>query len=308
MRGLAGIALMAGAMACFAAMDTTTKFLSVAVPALMVIWARSVFQLGLVCATLLPRRGLVLLRTRHPMLQGGRALLLLGTALTGYIGIRAMPLPEFTAIVLLTPLALTVVSAVGRRQPVPAFRWACVVAGFAGALLVLRPQAHGTGAVALLALAIVAANTAYQWVTSRVARIDDAGTTQFYTGAVGTVVTSLGVPFVWQALSSLQWLQVGLVCVLGMSGHQLLILAYGRGVVSQLAPYLYLQLVFAALSGWLMFAHAPDTWTLAGLAMIGASGVLGAAMERRRSLAASAAEQRLSSASSQGALQPPRIS
>jgi len=293
MRGLAGVALMAGAMACFAAMDTTTKFLSVAVPALMVIWARSVFQLGFTCATLLPRRGRAVLRTRHPAMQCARAVLLLGTSLTGYIGIRAMPLPEFTSIVLLTPLALTLVSAFVLRQPVPGFRWLCVAAGFAGALLVLRPQAHGTAAVALLALAIVATNTAYQWVTSRVARIDDASTTQFYTGAVGTLVTTLAVPFVWLPLTGLQWAQVGLVCVLGMSGHQLLISAYGRGVVSQLAPYLYLQLAFATLSGWLVFSHTPDAWSRAGLALIAASGVFAAVMEKRRSLTGQPASARV---------------
>jgi drug/metabolite transporter (DMT)-like permease len=282
MRELMAIALMASAMACFAAMDTTTKVLAATVPALMVVWARNVFQLAFVSATLLPRRGVGLLRTRRPGLQLARALLLVGTTITGFFGIRALPLAEFTSIVLLTPLALTIVVALGQGDRVPPVRWICVAGGLAGALLVLRPGAHASASAAWLAVLIVSVNTAYQWVTSRVARVEDVGTTQFYTGAIGTLLASIAMPFVWQALPAAHWAMLGLIGLLGMTGHQLLFHAYGRAPVSRLTPFLYLQLAFATLAGWLVFSHAPDGWAVAGLALIAASGVLAPALERQR--------------------------
>jgi drug/metabolite transporter (DMT)-like permease len=276
MRQLAAMALMAGAMACFAAMDTTTKMLAASVPLLMVVWARNAFQLAVVSATLLPRRGRALLRTRRPGLQLARAGLLLGTNFTGILGLAKMPLAEFTSIVLLTPLALTLVVALVQRERVPLLRWLCMLGGLAGALLVLRPGFHATAGIALLAAAIVAVNTGYQWLTSRVAQLEDTGTTQFYSGAIGTALCSLGVPFVWQALPGADWALLALVGLLGMSGHQLLIQAYGRAPVATLTPCLYLQLAFATVAGWVVFSQGPDGWALAGIGLIAACGVLAA--------------------------------
>jgi drug/metabolite transporter (DMT)-like permease len=282
MGALAAIALMAGAMACFAAMDTATKLLAASVPMLMVIWARNVFQLAVVSATLLPRRGVALVRTRRPGLQLLRAVLLVGTSFTGFLGIRSMPLADFTAILLLTPLALTLSVALAQGEAVPRGRWLCLAGGLAGALLIVRPGADTTGFAAWLAALIVGVNTAYQWVTSRVARLEDAGTTQFWQGAVGTALTSLAVPFAWQSLPGAQWTLLGLVCVLGMSGHLLLIRAYGLAPVSQLAPFLYLQLAFATVAGWLVFSHVPQGWTIVGLGLIAASGIAAARLEQQR--------------------------
>lgn len=273
---------MAAAMACFAAMDTATKILSATVPLLMVVWVRYVVQLLVLSAALLPRRGRALLRTRRPGLQVVRALMVLATSFVGFIGIKAMPLAEFTSIVLLTPLALTVVSALGRRESVPGVRWLCVAGGLAGALVVLRPGGVGTAQAACLAVLIVVVNTAHQWMTSHIARIEDAGTTQFYAGLVGALVTSWALPFAWQGLPDAQWGLLLLVGLLGMAGHQLLIHAYGLAPGASLAPCLYLQLAFATLAGWLVFSHAPDAWTLTGVGLIGASGIVSALADRWR--------------------------
>jgi drug/metabolite transporter (DMT)-like permease len=70
----------------------------------------------------------------------------------------------------------------------------------------------------------------------------------------------MGIFSVWQPLPGAQWALLALVGLLGMSGHQLLIQAYGLAPVSTLAPYLYLQLSFATLAGWQVFSHRPDGW------------------------------------------------
>jgi drug/metabolite transporter (DMT)-like permease len=76
-----------------------------------------------------------------------------------------------------------------------------------------------------------------------------------------------------------------LMGVLSTLGHILLILAYARTPVAVLTPYLYLQIAFAALGGWLVFAHVPDRWSLAGIALVAVGGVFGTWLTGRELLA-----------------------
>ena len=164
-------------------------------------------------------------------------------------------------------------------------RWLCVGGGFAGAMFVIRPGMDLFQWAMLLPLVLVIANTAFQALTSRMARTEDPGTMHFYTGLVGTVITSAALPLAWQELPWTLWAAIGLMGVLSTTGHFLLIVAYTRTPVAVLTPYLYLQIVFAALGGWFVFSHVPDAWSLAGIALIGVCGVFGTWLTARELLA-----------------------
>ena len=97
----------------------------------------------------------------------------------------------------------------------------------------------------------------------------------FYTGCVGAALSAVVLPFVWTTLAPSQWLALLAIGAFSTIGHYLLILAYGRAPVAVLTPYLYLQIAFAMLGGWLVFAHRPDRWSLVGAATIGLCGALG---------------------------------
>ncbi|HET9645514.1 MAG TPA: DMT family transporter [Burkholderiaceae bacterium] len=279
MRVSTGIAFLAAAVACFAAMDTTTKAVSLTVPALMAVWSRNLFQVAAVAATLGPRRGRDLFKTTHPWLHAARGALLLLCSLSAFYAVRVMPVGEFTAIVLITPLVLTLLASRGER--VPPLRWLLVFGGFAGAMMVIRPDSDQFNGAALLPLAIVAANTGYQWVTSRLAKMEDAGTMQFYTGVVGALLSGVALPWAWQTLSPAMWASLVLLGVLGTLGHFLLIHAYVRAPVAVLTPYLYLQIAFATLGGWLVFSYVPDAWSTAGILLIAVCGAGGTWLSQR---------------------------
>lgn len=139
----------------------------------------------------------------------------------------------------------------------------------------------------LLPLGMVVANAAFQVVTSRLANVDEAGTTQFYTGAVGALLLTCMLPFGWQALGGKWWWLLILIGIVSSSGHALLIMAYTRAPVAMLTPYLYMQIGFAMIGGWLVFSHVPDGWSVAGIAIIamcGAAGTWVAARERRMAM------------------------
>ena len=117
---LTGIALLVAALACFAVLDTTTKFVSLSVPLLMALWFRYAFQAIATTAAVLPRRGWSLLRTAHPKFQCLRGVLLLASSALAFFSLRYVPVGEFTAIVMITPLVLTLLAALTLGERVSA--------------------------------------------------------------------------------------------------------------------------------------------------------------------------------------------
>ncbi len=109
---LAGIALGLSAVACFAALDTTSKRISLVVPVMMALWFRYLFQALSTTLLVLPGRGLSALRTAHPRFQLLRGTLLFICSTLAFFSLKVMPVGEFTAIVMVTPLVVTLVAAV----------------------------------------------------------------------------------------------------------------------------------------------------------------------------------------------------
>ncbi len=282
---LGGVACIVLALMCFSTLDTITKYAAATAPLVMVLWLRYVVQTVLTGAWLWPGRRGRLLRTRMPMLQVLRGLLLLCCSSLAFFSLQVMQVGEFTAIVMLTPLLLTVIAAASLNEAVSRLRWLCVLVGFAGTLIVIRPGKDLFHWAMLLPLVLVGANAAFQILTSRMARTEDAGTMHFYTGLVGLLVTSAGLPLAWQALPLTIWIAVGVVGVLGTLGHILLIMAYGRAPVAVLTPYLYLQIGFGGLCGWLAFGHVPDGWSWTGITLVAVSGVFGTWLTGHEALA-----------------------
>ena len=283
-RVLAGIGMVILAVACFSMLDATAKISTTAVPILMGVWFRYAFQAVATTAVLLPRHGTALLRTAHPRFHVLRGALLLLTSVLAFLSLRYMPLPEFTAIVLIGPLVVTLLAATFLKERVSPLRWLLVAGGFAGTLVILRPRGDDFGWSILLPVAMVLSNAWFQVLTSKLARTENPLTLHFYTGWVGALIASLSLPFVWQTLPSWNWW--ALLCVMGLMGtvgHFMLILAFQRAPASTLTPYLYAQIGFAMLGGWLVFSHVPDEWSLAGMVLIAVCGAAGAWLTVRES-------------------------
>ena len=281
---LAGIALALLAVACFAVLDTTTKFVGATVPVLMALWFRYAFQAVASTAVVLPQRGWSALKTAHPRFQLLRGLLLLLTSLFAFFSLKYMPVGEFTAIVMITPLVVTLLAATRLKERVSILRWVLVAGGFAGTLVIIRPGSQAFEWTLLLPLGLVATNAWFQLLTSQLAKTEDPFTMQIYTGWVGTVAASVALPFVWT--SALPWHLWGAMLLMGFMGtvgHFLLIHAYVRAPTSTITPYLYAQIGFAMLGGWFMFSHVPDALAFAGIALIAVCGGLGAWLGVRES-------------------------
>ena len=281
---LTGILLLVAAVACFAVLDTTTKGISLSVPLLMALWFRYAFQAVATTLAVLPKRGWSLPPTAHPKFQCLRGVLLVTSSVLAFFSLKYLPVGEFTAIVMITPLLITLLASLTLAERVSVWRWTLVIGGFAGTLIIIRPGGERFSWAMLLPLGLVILNAWFQILTSRLARTEDPMTMHFYTGWVGLLLASLALPFAWTWLDSwLLWAGLALMGLMATVGHFMMILAYARTPVSTLTPFLYTQIGFAMLGGWLAFSHVPDRLSLLGMAMVAVCGAVGAWLAVRES-------------------------
>jgi drug/metabolite transporter (DMT)-like permease len=284
---LAAILLIVGAVACFTLLDATIKHLAARYPVPLLVWARYAVQAVAMVLWLAPSMGARLLRTPQPRLQIARGAILVVSSVCFVNALRHLPLAEATAINYTSPtlVILLAVAVLNERMTRP--RWAFVVAGMAGVLLIVRPGAAILHGGAVFALAGALSYAAFQVLTRRLAA-EDPRVTLFYPALAGTALMTFALPFV-AAPADASWTDAGLILAagaLGTVGHFLFILAFQRAPASGLTPFTYTQIVFATLLGWAFFGHFPDAPALLGMAVIAGSGLLLAWHERRRALAA----------------------
>lgn len=270
---LRGIALFVLSGVTFAFLDATAKFLARDYHVLEVVWGRYVFHMA-VLAILMP--GAVWRRpfaSARPLLQVFRSALLLMATLLFFFSLQYLQLAEATSIGFSSPLILTALAYFVLKERVGPRRWTAVIVGFIGVLIVIRPGAGAMHWAAIATLGMAFANASYHLVTRMLSGIDPHRTSLFYSGLVGSVGTSLLVPFVWKTPDLQGWVLLAAVGALGATGHHVLIKAYTLITPTLLAPYSYVQILWTISLGYLFFGDLPDFWMLVGTAIIIASGI-----------------------------------
>lgn len=273
-----GVVLILLMAACFATLDTTVKYIGAAVPVLVILWFRYLFQ-AVVMLGWLAHQGLGRLRPGRPGFQLLRGSLLLSTSSLSFFGLQYMPVAEFTAVGMLTPVMVTLLAAWLLHERVSRLRWVAVGLGFAGALVLIRPGSGLFGWYVVFPLALTVAYGSFQVLTRKFSATEDPYITHFYTGLVGAAIVGtvlwLSPLQAWPVLQSAtpaQWGWLLLIGATGTLGHLFLILALGMAPASVLMPFSYTQILFATLASALAFGHLPDGWSFAGMAIITASG------------------------------------
>ena len=148
-----------------------------------------------------------------------------------------------------------------------------MVVGFIGALIVIRPGFGLTHWAVTMPLLTAACFSLYQIATRKLATVDAPITTFLYTGAVGTLVMTVAVPFFWRWPTADGWVIMVCLGVLGGLGHFALIQAFRRAPASTLSPFNFASIVWTGMLGYMVFGDVPDLPTIAGTTGIIASGV-----------------------------------
>lgn len=266
---------MAAGVACFVAIDTSAKWLTLAgLPTIQVVFARYVGHFVLSTVAFLPRHGLGALRSRRPGLQLMRGAFLLGSTALNFAALRHLPITLTITIMFASPIVVTLLSVPLLGERVGPRRLAAVAAGFAGVLIAVQPWGVAFHPAALLSVGALVCASLYFVLTRRLAGVESNATSQLWSGGLATLVIA---PF---ALGGWVWPETALgyavllgIGAFGLTAHSLITVAHRFAGASVLAPMAYLQLPFAALVGVAVFAAPPTAWTLTGGLVIVASGI-----------------------------------
>ncbi len=271
---LAAIGFTVAACGAFALMDTATKYVVQVVPVLMALCVRYILQALVSSAWLLPKYGRVVLRMQSPWLLLLRGVLLVLSTLLAILSLRMMPVADFAAIIMVTPVVITVLSATVFRERVDPMQWLCVVVGFAGTLLIIQPGGARFNWSTLIPLGAMAGTVAYQMLSGYLGRTEHPATVQLSSTWIGAVLSTILLPWGWTAVQSpLMWSLMLSMGLFGAIAQFLMALAYQRAPATVVVPYFYSQVGFSVLLGLLVFGDFPAVWSLAGIALVIVSGI-----------------------------------
>jgi drug/metabolite transporter (DMT)-like permease len=271
---LRSIYAMLLAVATFSVMDTMMKLLAAHFPPIQVAALRGLASLPLVCAYVAWRggfRGILRIHWPLQLLRGALGIAML--ALFAY-GLQKLSLAEAYSIYFIAPALITALSVFFLKERVDLARWLAIVIGLAGVLVVLRPGVAGFLTLGGLAVLAAAACYAVSSIAVRVlARTDRSEHMVFWV----MLLMSLGAT----TAAAPGWVPVEprhlpVLCALAVSGFiaQLAITeAFSAGEASRVAPFEYTALAFGVGIDWLLWHTLPDRYTLAGAAIIIASGL-----------------------------------
>ncbi len=273
-RRLHAIALMVLAVTGFAGIDTSAKWLiEDGMPTAQVVFVRYAMHLVIVVALALAS-GDAVQRTGNPGAIVLRGLVLLGSTILNFWALGFLPLTMTAAILFSVPLWVCLLSIPLLGEQVGPRRWAAILVGFGGILVVTRPWSGTVHWAAVLSLGASLCGALYAILTRRLAGRDSTATQQFYAALVATLGTA-PVAFsdwAWPG-GAAGWIAFFAVGGFGWLSHQLMIVAHRYAPASTLAPFSYTQIVAMAASSWLIFAQPPDGWVIAGAAIVVASGL-----------------------------------
>lgn len=271
---LKGIILITVAMGVFAMMDTTAKYLSQFYPVPVIVWARYSINFAIISAYLAYKGRFGAWRSKRPVIQVVRGFLLVSATLLYFTSLSVLPIAEAAGIGFVLPLFVAALAVPILKERLEMPRLIAILAGLAGALIIVRPGSGVFTWYAILPVGMALCNALYQVMTRMVAGVDAAWTTLFWGALMGTLVMSAVAPHFW-VMPHNPW-HLALLLMMGFLatiGHLALIRAFDYAGATTLAPLIYTQLIWVMLMGWLVFGEFPDHWSLAGMAIIVVSGL-----------------------------------
>ena len=280
------IGLYSVAILLLSVMDVLIKWLSAEYSTVQIVFFRALF--GMVPMMLLiPRSGgLAALKTRRWPLHALRGLIGLATALCFFFAFGLMPLADAYAIAFAAPLVMTALSVPILGESVGIRRWLAVLAGFVGVIVMLRPgtaglsELLGIGTIAAIAGTIFFALVVL--LTRKLSRTEGNAAIIFHGGMIAVGGSLLLLPFHFTMPDPAGFALLATVGLLGGTGVIFFIEALRQAPVAILAPFDYTAMIWAVIFGYAIWADLPDAWTIAGSAVVIASGLYVLHRETRR--------------------------
>ena len=266
------ILLMIGAVFCFASMDATAKYLMKEIGPAQTIWARYTVQTILVTVLILPKIN-VYGRTKYPKLQFLRSVALMIATTLFFFAFSRLGLAEASAIFNISPVLITLGAFLFLREQIGPRRVIGILVSLLGALIIIRPGSGVFTIYAILPLGAAIFYSTYSLATRFVGTDESPWTSLFYAAIFGTICYSVYIVFNWNPMSNNALLLTIIIGLFGTAGHICLIRALTLGEASLVAPFIYTNLLFTTIWGFVLFGNFPDFWTIVGALIIVAAGI-----------------------------------
>lgn len=283
-RPLLGVAAAALGTLLLVSQDAVSKHLLLHVSTEEIMAWRGLFALPMILAVAAATGTLGRIPPRNIALNGTRALVSFATSVLIILSVMVVPFAEAMAILQLTPIFILVLSGPLLAERADGVGYGAVLAGLAGALLVLRPTGDGLDLLVFVPVAAALAAALQDISTRAAARYDAPVSLLFWTMAA----SALG-GFAWSAatvgpvlpeVEILAWLVFA--AALGAAAFFVTIIALDWASPARLAPVRYSAIVWGVLFGMLVWGEVPDMPALAGMILIALAGL--AALRRRADL------------------------
>lgn len=277
-----GALLMLGATALFTIMSAMIKGLSANIHFIETMFFRSAFALPVMFVIAARGRDWGLLRTKRFPAHVVRAFT--GTMAQGcsFYALTVLPLAEQTALTYTTPLFVTLLSIPFLGEKVGVHRWSAVLLGFFGIMVIALGKGAFQGGgmpdtVVAVGMGVAVLQGVFSAMTTLLVRslsaTESSATIVVWQSLLMTLFTLVALPFVWATPSFSELVLLMLVGLVGGVAQVMLTEAYASAQVSALGPYSYTSILWSVAIGWVVFADAPGWSTIAGAALIVASGL-----------------------------------
>ncbi len=265
------LVIMAG---CFlATMDACAKYLGSTLPIEQILWGRYFSHSVLMFIILWKTHSYTFLICKHPKMQIGRSLTLLGATAGAYFALKYFSLGDATAIFFFAPVLVTALSAVFLKETINWKHIAIILTGFMGVIIIINPSSDSISFVTFIPLASAVMLASYMLLTRSLQQKDSEPATLFYATALGSLLLCFIVPFKWVEPSFSQALIMTLMGVLGAVGHFLLVKAFSFASASTLSPFLYAQLLCATVISIVFFQDPVSINFLVGASILVGCGL-----------------------------------
>lgn len=280
-----GLAYAGAGMLLMAIMDTIVKWLSNGYPVSEILVFRNLFGLLPLLVALAMTGGAKNLRTSQPFLMCLRALFALSAGFMFFAALRSIPLADAFALAFTSPLFITALSVPILAEKVGIHRWAAVILGFIGTLVILRPTGQTFDPAALLVIGAALCYAMVMLLTRKLAPRNTTLSMLIWTSIISLGISGVIAPFEWVTPSLPDFALLAVMGLIGSAGMFMIGQGYRYAPAAVIAPLDYSVLLWGAVFGWLLWQELPDRYVWIGAAVVAISGIYIVQRETRRQMA-----------------------
>ena len=268
-----GAALIVASELLFASMGATVKAVSAGLPTEMVVFMRGMFGVLILLPLLLRRMNKEVLTTHVFHLHLLRALLGVSAMYCFFYALANLQLADGMLLKMTAPLFMPLIAAVWLFEKLGTKIWLAVGLGFVGVALILQPEGEFNW-IALVGLAGGMFAAGAKVTVRRLGQTEPTVRIVFYFSLVVMLIATIPLVWAWQMPTPQEWGLLFLMGLFGTLGQLLLTRGYSVAAASQVAPFTYFSVVFAAVYGYLFWDETLDLGFIAGAVLIAIAGIV----------------------------------